>query len=95
MTAPLMGRAEVLRAIERILLGYRDMLMLPADPEQAKLFAAYQAACRAALAHIEHLLKVAKLLGAGEEIADLPALIAEARANLPPEDDTDAEAATA
>jgi hypothetical protein len=49
------------------------------------------AAGRAVLAHAEHLLKVAGLVGAGAAAApDLAALVAEARANLGA-DDSDEE----
>lgn len=77
---PLLTHADVVSAVERILIAYMDMLDMPANAEEAKALAAHQAACRAVLAHIEHLLKVAKLLGSKDEAPDLRGLIAEADA---------------
>lgn len=77
---PILSRADLTRAIERIVVAYQDMLHMPPNAEETKALTAHQAACRAALAHIEHLLKVARLLGSDGDDApeDLSALIARA-----------------
>jgi hypothetical protein len=81
------------RAVALILQSYNRYLnrMAGDDPEDPKSVVGLHAAGRAVLAHAEHLLKVAGLVGAGAAAApDLAALVAEARANLGA-DDSDEE----
>lgn len=52
----------------------------PATGDDTKAFAAHHAACRAALAHLEHLLKLARAAGGtGPEIEEAASLLVEAR----------------
>jgi len=81
------------RAVALILQSYNRYLnrMAGDDPEDPKSVVGLHAAGRAVLAHAEHLLKVAGLVGAGSTATPDPAaLVAEARANLGA-DDSDEE----
>ena len=81
------------RAVALIMQSYNRYLnrMAGDDPEDPKSVVGLHAAGRAVLAHAEHLMKVASLVGAGSAATpDLAALVAEARANLGA-DDSDEE----
>lgn len=57
----------------------------PGTHEDAKAFAAHHAAAKSALAHLEHLLKLARSAGAGEEedgVAAAAALLRQARGDM-------------
>lgn len=71
-------------AVSLILQGYASYLHRSQAEEapDAKAFAALHAAGRAALAHAEHVLKVAAMVGGEEAGPDLAALLAAARASL-------------
>ena len=54
----------------------------PGTHDDAKAFAAHHAAAKSALAHLEHLLKLARAAGAGEDVAGViqaQALLQQAR----------------
>jgi hypothetical protein len=54
----------------------------PGTHDDAKAFAAHHAAAKSALAHLEHLLKLARAAGAGEDVAGVvqaSALLQQAR----------------
>jgi hypothetical protein len=52
----------------------------PATGDDTKAFAAHHAACRAALAHLEHLLKIARAAGdTGPEVEEAATILVEAR----------------
>ena len=72
------------RAVTLILRSYDSYLnrMALEDPADPKAIVGLHAAGRAVLAHAEHLLKVAGMVGGGAALPDLAALVAEARANL-------------
>jgi hypothetical protein len=69
--------ALILKAHERFLQRIQTD-----DPEDAKGVATQHAAGRAVLAHAEHVLKVAAMVGARDAPPDLAALLAEARAQM-------------
>jgi hypothetical protein len=70
-----------------------DGFALASPPTEAKAFAAHHAACKAALAHVELLLKLTRWATGKEEGSsegdDLGRLIAEARGILGDDDDDD------
>ncbi len=76
--------AEIERAIERVISSYQAFASSAPIATDAKDFAAHHAACKAALAHLDLLLKIAKITevpttgGQGED--ERLALVAEARA---------------
>ena len=66
----------------------------PATGDDTKAFAAHHAACRAALAHLEHLIKLARAMGgAGAEAEEAEIVLVEAREAVAAfkEEDLDAE----
>jgi len=73
-------------AMERVADGYLRFLDAGPEPgtdDDTKAFAAHHAACRAALAHLEHLLKVARAMGAeGAEVEEAATILVEAREAL-------------
>ena len=74
-----------LPAVARLLLAdYQDFVASAADDGATKLFAARHAAGRAALSHIEQLLKLAQDTGTAEEAGEVAASIIEWRARMPP-----------
>lgn len=76
--------AEIDRAIERVVSSYQAFAASAPIAADAKDFAAHHAACKAALAHLDLLLKIAKITevpareAQGED--ERLALVAEARA---------------
>ncbi|EHM03336.1 hypothetical protein HMPREF9946_00298 [Acetobacteraceae bacterium AT-5844] len=57
----------------------------PGTHDDAKAFAAHHAAAKSALAHLEHVLKLTRAAGIGEEVAGVAhanALLAQARGAL-------------
>jgi hypothetical protein len=59
----------------------------PGTHDDAKAFAAHHAAAKSALGHLEHILKLARAAGAGEDEAGMlraSALLKQARGALPP-----------
>jgi len=52
----------------------------PATDDDTKAFAAHHTACRAALAHLEHLIKLARAMGStGAELEEAAVVLVEAR----------------
>jgi hypothetical protein len=52
----------------------------PATGDDTKSFASHHAACRAALAHLEHLIKLARAMGStGAEVEEAAVVLVEAR----------------
>lgn len=78
--------AEIDRAIERVVSAYQAFAASAPAVTDAKEFAAHHAACKAALAHLDLLLKIAKITEvpatAGQADDERLALVAEARAAL-------------
>lgn len=73
----------------------------PGTHDDAKAFAAHHAAAKSALAHLEHLLKLARAAGVGEEVAGVAhaqALLHQARGAMAAEaqedDEDDADGGT-
>lgn len=86
---------DLVRAVARIVEGYRSLLELPPPVDDPKAFTAHHTACRAALAHLEHVLRLIGLTAAEPDggARDAAALLAKARrANdlTEKEDDPDA-----
>ncbi len=79
--APDFDAARAVSLIMRSYACYLDRMALE-DPADPKAIVGLHAAGRAVLAHAEHALKVAGLVGGGEAMPDVAALVAEARANL-------------
>ncbi|MCK8784334.1 hypothetical protein M0638_08080 [Roseomonas sp. NAR14] len=78
-------------AIRRVYRDYERFIEeAPASGGDAKLFAAHHAACRAALAHVEHLIKLGRTDG-GEAAAPAAALLDDLRRRMAAEDDGNAE----
>jgi hypothetical protein len=75
---------DAARAVALILQSYTRYLgrMALEDPADPKAIVGLHAAGRAVLAHAEHALKVAAMVGGGEAAPDLVAMLAEARADL-------------
>ncbi|MXP63705.1 hypothetical protein E0493_10135 [Roseomonas sp. M0104] len=84
-------------AIRRVVEDYNTFVAhgpAPGTHDDAKAFAAHHAAAKAALAHLEHLLKLARATGAGEEesgLAQAAALLRQARGALAEEPPTEEE----
>jgi hypothetical protein len=74
---------DLRRAMEIVAEDYLRFLRHGPDPatgDDTKAFAAHHAACRAALAHLEHLLKLARAAGGtGPEIEEAASILLEAR----------------
>lgn len=93
LPAPLCQELET--AVLRVVEDYGAFIArgpAPGTHDDARAFAAHHAAAKAALAHLEHLLKLARAHGAGEEehgVARAQALLQQARGALaaPPEED--------
>ncbi|MBO1075755.1 hypothetical protein [Roseomonas marmotae] len=90
--------AELEAAVMRVVEDYGAFIArgpAPGMHDDAKAFAAHHAAAKSALAHLEHLLKLARAAGAGEEVAGIAqahALLRQARGALavePREDEED------
>jgi hypothetical protein len=86
---------DLMRAVARIVDGYRSLLELPPPLDDPKAFTAHHAACRAALAHLEHVLRLIGMTEAEQtgRVRGAAALLAQARrANdlTEKEDDPDA-----
>ncbi|MFC3126813.1 hypothetical protein ACFOD4_17245 [Pseudoroseomonas globiformis] len=61
---------EVQRAIRRVVEDYNAFLErgpAPGTHDDAKAFAAHHAAAKSALAHLEHLLKLARAAASGDQ----------------------------
>ena len=91
---PLAPDFDPSRAVTLILADYDEYLLrsLGEAPGDPKAFGGRHAAGRAALTHLEHVLKVGALVGADATQDDVAALLAEARAHA--HDDTDEESST-
>ena len=85
------GDADLPAAARLILQDYQDFVAGPADDAESKLFAARHAAARAALAHLEQVLKLASDAGTAEEAREVAASIAEWRARMPPQEEPEAD----
>ncbi len=76
--------AEIDRAIERVISSYQAFAASAPIATDAKNFAAHHAACKAALAHLDLLLKIARITEVptteGQSDDDRLALVAAARA---------------
>lgn len=91
---PVVKGADMSGAMELVVRGYMEFARLgpergAADP--AKAFTAHHAACKAALAHLEMLMKLARGIAAPGESEETHAMLVEARAEIAqtPEDETD------
>lgn len=91
---PIVKGADMSGAMEQVVRGYMEFSRLgpergPADP--AKAFAAHHAACKAALAHLEMLMKIARTVAASGDSEETHAMLVEARAEIAqtPEDEAD------
>ncbi|TQF77715.1 hypothetical protein FK498_11455 [Elioraea sp. Yellowstone] len=78
---------QIDQAIERAIASYHAFARDEPHSTDPKEFAAHHAACKAALAHLDLLLKIARITetpapGAGETPDDRLALIAEARSAI-------------
>jgi len=101
-----MSRREVMAtedlqpAIRRVVEDYNAFVArgpAPGTHDDAKAFAAHHAAAKSALAHLEHLLKLARAAGAGEEetgLAQAAALLRQARGALAAESLSEEECET-
>lgn len=88
--APHGAGLDIPRMIEMAADRYRTIAAID-PPTEARGFATHCAACKAALAHLEQLIRFGQFLAAGQAGDRLPApdlaiLIAEARAALPAND---------
>jgi hypothetical protein len=93
---PVLRDAEMGSTAEAVLRGYMDFARLGPEPgaaDPAKAFAAHHAACKAALAHLDALVKVLRSLDAtASEVEEPHSMLVEARAAIAqlPEEDADA-----
>lgn len=74
--------AQVDQAIERVIASYRAFAAAEPQGANPKEFAAHHAACKAALAHLDLLLRIARITATpapGEEADDRLAWVAAAR----------------
>lgn len=87
-TLPEAAREELAAAMLKVAEDYRSFVAqgpAPGTHDDAKAFAAHHAAAKSALAHLEHLLKLARAQGPVEEeqgMAQADALLREARGAL-------------
>jgi hypothetical protein len=85
--------AQLESAATRVIESYRTFMNDEPEPGDARAFAAHHAACKAALAHLDLLLRLAKAAGvdadAVEADAEQARLLAEARALVGGEGDSD------
>lgn len=98
-----MSRREVMApedlqpAIRRVIEDYSAFVArgpAPGTHDDAKAFAAHHVAAKSALAHLEHLLKLARTAGAGDEesgVAQAVALLRQARGALAAEPSNEEE----
>jgi hypothetical protein len=91
---PVVTGAEMTGAMEIVVRGYLEFSRRGPEPgaaDPAKAFAAHHAACKAALAHLEALMKVMRSAGAATPEEETQAMLIEARAEIAqlPEDETD------
>ncbi|MBB5692262.1 hypothetical protein [Muricoccus pecuniae] len=76
---------ELRRAVRKVAEDYEAFVSrgpAPGTHEDPKAFTAHHAAARAALAHIEHLMKLNRGGAEGEAAAETGALLAEARRSI-------------
>ncbi len=93
MAAKRKSRGGDFPAVARLLLAdYQGFVASVANDGATKVFAARHAAGRAALSHIEQLLKLAQDAGTAEEAREVAASIAEWRARMPPQPQEEPEA---
>ena len=85
------GDQDLPAAAKLILQDYQDFVAGEADDGESKLFAARHAAARAALAHLEQVLKLAGEAGTAEEAREVVATITEWRARMPPQEESEAD----
>lgn len=89
--------AELEAAMTRVAEDYGAFVArgpAPGTHDDAKAFAAHHAAAKSALGHLEHLIKLARAAGAGEEVAGIAqatALLQQARGALPAAAEEDEE----
>jgi hypothetical protein len=89
--------AELDSAAMRVVEDYGAFIArgpAPGTHDDAKAFAAHHAAAKSALAHLEHLLKLARAAGAGKEVtgvAQAHALLLQARGAMSAEAREDEE----
>jgi hypothetical protein len=91
---PVVKGADMSGAMEQVVRGYMEFTRLgpergTADP--AKAFAAHHAACKAALAHLEMLMKIARAAAPHGDSEETHAMLVKARAEIAqtPEDESD------
>lgn len=85
--------AQLETAATRVIESYRTFMNDEPDAGDARAFAAHHAACKAALAHLDLLMRLARLAGVEAEATDgseeQARLLAEARAALAGDEDSD------
>lgn len=96
--------ARLAEMVLHVIEDYRAFAAAPPEGTDTRAFAARHAACRAALAHLEHLLRLTRAMG-GEigaardaALTQAEAALAEARSEmalLPPGEEDEEEAADA
>ncbi|MCU0983877.1 MAG: hypothetical protein MUC89_02890 [Acetobacteraceae bacterium] len=78
--------AQLETAASRVIESYQSFMNDEPEAGDARAFAAHHAACKAALAHLDLLLKLARLAGVDTEAAtadeEQASLLAKARAEL-------------
>ena len=86
------GTADFPAVAKLLLADYQDFVAGGADDSVTKVFAARHAAGRAALSHLEQLIKLAQEAGTEEDAKEVAATITEWRARMPPQAPEDPEA---
>jgi pyrroloquinoline quinone (PQQ) biosynthesis protein C len=85
--------AQLEAAATRVIESYRTFMNDEPEAGDARAFAAHHAACKAALAHLDLLMRLARLVGVEPEAVEASEeearLIAEAREALAGEEDSD------
>ena len=85
--------AQLEAAATRVIESYRTFMNDEPEAGDARAFAARHAACKAALAHLDLLMRLARLVGVEPEAVEASEeearLIAEAREALAGEEDSD------
>lgn len=84
--------AQLETAATRVIESYQTFMTDEPEAGDARAFAAHHAACKAALAHLDLLLKLARLAGVEAEAGtddEQAALLARARAELCEDDGTE------
>jgi len=74
--------ARLAEMVLHVIEDYRAFAAAPPEENDTKAFAARHAACRAALAHLEHLLRLTRAMGGGEPAASRDAALIQAEAAL-------------